>query len=207
MKRHLALTALFATAGPTRCAHAFVPSPMPRLLAPSGPASDASSSSSLGMNKRAKKRKTGGGGGFGKKNTRFNVKTKKTPKNPDDFVYAGTVRPYAQSPTRIVDPDAVLAIPDYAIDGVPKRKGSPYDIEVKSPEDVAKMRAAGRAAREVLDLAGAMVAPGVTTDAIDAAVHAASVERGAYPSPLNYRNFPKSCCTSVNEGEMSFAAN
>lgn len=39
----------------------------------------------------------------------------------------------------------------------------------------------------------------MTTDAIDAAVHAATVERGAYPSPLNYRGFPKSCCTSVNE--------
>ena len=37
------------------------------------------------------------------------------------------------------------------------------------------------------------------SDEIDRIVHDATVERGAYPSPLNYRNFPKSCCTSVNE--------
>ena len=36
-------------------------------------------------------------------------------------------------------------------------------------------------------------------DEIDRIVHEASIERGAYPSPLNYHNFPKSCCTSVNE--------
>lgn len=33
----------------------------------------------------------------------------------------------------------------------------------------------------------------------DAIVHQACIDRGAYPSPLNYRNFPKSVCTSVNE--------
>jgi len=30
-------------------------------------------------------------------------------------------------------------------------------------------------------------------------VHEATVERDAYPSPLNYHRFPKSVCTSVNE--------
>ena len=147
------------------------------------------------MNKKVKRK---GGGGFGKKVTASNIKTKKSKSNPN-FVYAGNLRPHDQSPTRIVDPDAVLAIPDYAIDGKPKTRGSAYDIEIKSPEDIVKMRAAGRAAREVLDIAGSIVKAGVTTDDIDAAVHSACVERGAYPSPLNYRNFPKSCCTSVNE--------
>lgn len=89
---------------------------------------------------------------------------------------------------------------------MPKRKGSSAEIEVKTEEDIVKMRRAGRAAREVLDIAGRLAAPGVTTDAIDAAVHAASIERGAYPSPLNYRNFPKSCCTSVNEVRTRDAA-
>ena len=36
-------------------------------------------------------------------------------------------------------------------------------------------------------------------DEIDKLVHEATLERGGYPSPLNYHNFPKSCCTSVNE--------
>lgn len=51
--------------------------------------------------------------------------------------------------------------------------------------------------REVLDIAAAAIRPGITTDAIDAIVHDAIIERKAYPSPLNYRNFPKSVCTCV----------
>ncbi|KAL7982090.1 hypothetical protein Chor_001147 [Crotalus horridus] len=54
-------------------------------------------------------------------------------------------------------------------------------------------------AREVLDVAALMVKPGVTTEEIDHAVHLACIARNCYPSPLNYYNFPKSCCTSVNE--------
>ena len=52
---------------------------------------------------------------------------------------------------------------------------------------------------EVLDAAGRIVAPGVTTEAIDIVVTEETIKRGAYPSPLNYHGFPKSCCTSVNE--------
>jgi methionyl aminopeptidase len=147
----------------------------------------------LFMNKKTKS----GGGGFAKKATAINIKAKKAA-NPD-FTYAGSIRPFPQSPKRIVDPAAVLSIPDYAIDGIPKKRGSAYEIEIKTPEEIEKMRKSGRCAREVLDIAGKMVKAGVTTDEIDAAVHAACIERGAYPSPLNYRNFPKSCCTSVNE--------
>lgn len=53
--------------------------------------------------------------------------------------------------------------------------------------------------REILDLAGSHVKPGITTDELDAIVHEATIVRNAYPSPLNYRCFPKSVCTSVNE--------
>jgi methionyl aminopeptidase len=49
--------------------------------------------------------------------------------------------------------------------------------------------------RQALDLAGSMIRPGITTDEIDRAVHDFIVSKGAYPSPLNYREFPKSCCT------------
>ena len=40
--------------------------------------------------------------------------------------------------------------------------------------------------------------PGVTTDFIDEKVHDMVISNGAYPSPLNYRGFPKSICTSIN---------
>jgi len=91
--------------------------------------------------------------------------------------------------------------PDYADDGRPKARGPllPWQVEVKTPADIEGMRVAGRVAREVLDAAGSLVAPGVTTDAIDALVTEETIKRGAYPSPLNYHSFPKSCCTSVNE--------
>jgi len=44
-----------------------------------------------------------------------------------------------------------------------------------------------------------MVKPGVTTEEIDKAVHEYIISQDAYPSPLNYYSFPRSCCTSVNE--------
>jgi len=61
------------------------------------------------------------------------------------------------------------------------------------------LRHACRMGREVLDIAGKAVRAGVTTDEIDRVVHEACMERDCYPSPLNYYNFPKSVCTSVNE--------
>ncbi|MCY3560388.1 MAG: type I methionyl aminopeptidase [bacterium] len=70
---------------------------------------------------------------------------------------------------------------------------------VRSPAEIESMRRAGMAAAEVLLLAGEHVEPGVTTDAIDEVAHAEVLARGAYPSPLGYRSFPKSVCTSVNE--------
>lgn len=97
-------------------------------------------------------------------------------------------------PRRSVPP--MIARPPYALDGDP---GPSISNVVRTPEEIVRMRAAGRAAAEVLLIAGAMVAPGVTTDAIDAVVHQEIVDRNGYPSPLNYRGFPKSVCTSINE--------
>ncbi|EGN92469.1 hypothetical protein SERLA73DRAFT_147207 [Serpula lacrymans var. lacrymans S7.3] len=117
-----------------------------------------------------------------------------------DYDYTGSMRPvYPLSPTRTV-PDHIPR-PDYAEDGVPrleiKQTGQPPRI--LSIEEQEKLRTACRLAREVLDLAASHVRPGVTTDAIDVIVHEAILARNAYPSPLNYRNYPKSVCTSVNE--------
>ena len=201
MTRLMILAAFLATALPFGSVDALLASPTRALLASSRPAAStfhsigfsSSKGVALHMKKSKKGTRPGGGGGFGggfgkKAPPAFSIKTKSIPPN---FRYAGDVRPHAQSPTRLVDPAAVLALPDYALDGRPKKVGDANGIEVKSPEQIAKMRAAGRAAREVLDLAGAMVEAGVTSDAIDAAVHAAAIERGAYPSPLNYRSVAK----------------
>ncbi|KAF8514081.1 peptidase M24, structural domain-containing protein [Gautieria morchelliformis] len=116
------------------------------------------------------------------------------------FNFTGNVRPvYPLSPRRHVPPE--IPRPDYAEDGIPTsemlRLGQPPRILNK--EEQEKMRVVGRLTREVLDIAAEYVKPGVTTDFIDSIVHEEAIKRGAYPSSLNYRDFPKSFCTSVNE--------
>jgi methionyl aminopeptidase len=71
--------------------------------------------------------------------------------------------------------------------------------DVYSPEDIERIRLAGRIAAGAIEAAGAAVAPGVTTEALDAIAHDYVTSHGAYPSTLGYRGFPKSCCTSLNE--------
>jgi methionyl aminopeptidase len=70
---------------------------------------------------------------------------------------------------------------------------------VKTPEQIEKMRVAGRLAADVLDMIAAQVRPGVSTAELDRICHHYIVdEQRAVPAPLNYRGFPKSICTSVN---------
>ncbi|NOU52819.1 type I methionyl aminopeptidase [Pseudoalteromonas sp. JBTF-M23] len=70
---------------------------------------------------------------------------------------------------------------------------------IKTPEEIEKMRVAGRLAAEVLEMIGPYVKPGVTTDELNTICHDYIVnEQNAIPAPLNYHGFPKSICTSVN---------
>jgi methionyl aminopeptidase len=90
--------------------------------------------------------------------------------------------------------------PDYARTGRPARGGSADDEKVKlDAEQLVRMRRACRAAADILQEAGKHVRPGLPTDALDALVHELTLQKGGYPSPLNYGGFPKSLCTSVNE--------
>ncbi len=88
---------------------------------------------------------------------------------PPNFKYAGSIRPGYQSPIRSVpsfsSSGKKIIFPDYAVDGKPKARPAlfPWIIEVKKPEEIEKMRIAGRVAREVLDLAGRSVEAGITT--------------------------------------------
>ncbi len=71
---------------------------------------------------------------------------------------------------------------------------------IKSPEEVNKMRVAGRLAADVLEMITPHVAPGISTGELDRICHAYIVdELDAIPAPLNYKGFPKSICTSVNQ--------
>jgi methionyl aminopeptidase len=77
-------------------------------------------------------------------------------------------------------------------------------VTLKTPEEIEKMRVAGRLASEVLDYITPFVKPGVTTGKLDELCHAYMIEeQGTIPAPLNYappgyKPFPKSICTSVN---------
>jgi len=89
--------------------------------------------------------------------------------------------------------------PPYAESGVDPMSGrvlSTFDLH---GEALQKMRDACLHAKETLDYAGSLVKPGVTTDEIDRKVHEHIIRRNIYPSPLGYRGFPKSLCSSVNE--------
>jgi methionyl aminopeptidase len=71
--------------------------------------------------------------------------------------------------------------------------------DVYSAEEIERIRAAGKIAAGAVEAVGAAIAPGVTTDALDAIAHDFVISHGAYPSTLGYRGYPKSCCTSINE--------
>ena len=73
-------------------------------------------------------------------------------------------------------------------------------IQLRSAEDIAKMREAGQLAAEVLELIGQYVVPGVSTGELDKICHDHIVDvQKAIPACLGYRGFPKSVCTSINQ--------
>ena len=73
-------------------------------------------------------------------------------------------------------------------------------VSIKTPDQIEKMRVAGRLAAEVLEMIEPYVKPGVTTAELDSVCHDFIVnQQHAIPAPLNYNGFPKSICTSVNE--------
>jgi methionyl aminopeptidase len=73
------------------------------------------------------------------------------------------------------------------------------EIYIKNEQEIAAMRKACKLAAETLLAIGNMVEEGITTARIDDFAHEYITARGATPAPLNYKGFPKSICTSINE--------
>jgi methionyl aminopeptidase len=71
-------------------------------------------------------------------------------------------------------------------------------VEIKTPEQITRMRKACEIASYIREFAGKQVRVGITTDEIDKRVHDEIIRLDVYPSPLGYYGFPKSICTSVN---------
>ena len=100
------------------------------------------------------------------------------------------LRPWTISPRRSV-PDRI-ARPHY----VDAPRGTPADHDdpmVKDADTIAAMRRAGRIAADAVLEVGRHVAPGVTTDELDAIGHRYLIEHDAYPSTLGYKGFPSRC--------------
>lgn len=74
-----------------------------------------------------------------------------------------------------------------------------HKIRLKSNLDVVGIKKAGKLVVDTLLKTKEMVKPGISTNDINAFVHQYTLDNGATPAPLNYRGFPKSVCTSVNE--------
>jgi len=95
-----------------------------------------------------------------------------------------------------------LAVPDSIVR--PEYVGKPAPAQykgsnVKTPEQIAKIRAAGRISAQAIALVGEHAKPGVTTDELDRFAHDFIISQGAYPSTRGYRGYPKSICSSLNE--------
>ena len=73
-------------------------------------------------------------------------------------------------------------------------------VVLKTPDEIEKMRVAGRLAAEVLEMIAPHVKAGVSTEDLNQICHDYIVNvQQAIPAPLNYHGFPKSICTSINE--------
>lgn len=71
--------------------------------------------------------------------------------------------------------------------------------DVKTPDQIERIRAAGKIAAQAIELVGRNAKPGVTTDELDKIAHNFLLDNDAYPSTLGYRGYPKSICSSINE--------
>lgn len=74
-----------------------------------------------------------------------------------------------------------------------------FGIRFKTEKDIEGIRRCGKLALMILDEVEKIIRPGITTEDINRLVHQLTLDAGAYPAPLNYKGFPKSVCTSVNE--------
>ena len=106
----------------------------------------------------------------------------------------GLLTPGVVSPLRSVPKEIIR--PEY----VGKPSPAKYtEGDIWGPAEIELIRASGKIAAQAIALVGEHCKPGITTDELDRIGHEFLIDNGAYPSALQYRGFPKSICTSVNE--------
>lgn len=111
------------------------------------------------------------------------------PRDASGHLTAGIVSPEQNVPRSIPRPEYVG-----------RREPRPDTHgDVYTPEEVERIRESGRIAAGAVEAVGAAIRPGITTDELDVVAHRYLLQHDAYPSTLNYRGYPKSACTSINE--------
>jgi methionyl aminopeptidase len=111
------------------------------------------------------------------------------PRDSRGHLLAGRISPTRSVPRHIPRPEYVGRPAPAAFTG----------SDIYPPEAVERIREAGRIAAQAIELVGASIRAGMTTDELDGIGHDFLVLHDAYPSTLGYRGFPKSLCSSVNE--------
>lgn len=111
------------------------------------------------------------------------------PKDVSGRLFPGRILPIRPVPDSIVKPEYVGKEAP-----APHLTGDRYDSQT-----IEKIRRASKIAAQALEKVLSSAQAGMTTDQLDLIGHEFLLSRGAYPSTLGYRGFPKSLCTSVNE--------
>lgn len=70
---------------------------------------------------------------------------------------------------------------------------------IRTEAQINGIRKSGALTTKILDILEDLIKPGITTGHINDIVHDYTIKNQAIPAPLNYRGYPKSCCTSINE--------
>ncbi|MDF1512458.1 MAG: methionyl aminopeptidase [Anaerolineae bacterium] len=73
------------------------------------------------------------------------------------------------------------------------------EIIIKTPAQIEGIYKSCQLTKKILDAVTPRIEPGITTQDVDTWVHQMTLDHGATPAPLNYRGYPKSVCTSINE--------
>ncbi len=88
--------------------------------------------------------------------------------------------------------------PSHDLNKIKDKYASLYKIRLKERQDVISIKKAGRLTIDILNLVEEYIKPGITTNEINDIVEEFTIKNRAISAPLNYRGFPKSICTSVN---------
>lgn len=129
------------------------------------------------------------------------VDSKGIPTSMTGYKWTGPTRPHYPLSAKRVVPDHIPR-PDYANhprgESLIEARGA-HKNRCLNKEEIESMRKVCALGREILDATASHIRPGITTDELDKICHEETIKRDSYPSPLNYRCFPKSVCISVNE--------